>query len=266
MPSIEVRPAVPNTPPFAGFDAYNFPGPQVTVPAPGVLGNDTDADGDPLTAVLETGPIHGTISFSADGSFVYTPIGGFSGQDFFSYRVYDGDGPGSSTQVNLNVFPDPLNTPPVAGDDAYTTPVDVVLTVPAPGILLNDTDAESALPLIALLDTYPAHGTLDFALADGSFTYTPDVGYVGVDSFTYQADDGVIAGNIATVTITTVAPAPPAPPAAPAAEPRTLAITGQEDAGSPTALAAVLLFAGLALIVAGRRLSTRRRGELPGGI
>lgn len=54
------------------------------VPAPGVLANDTDSDGDPLTAVLVTGPLHGTLTLNADGSFTYTPSANFNGLDAFT--------------------------------------------------------------------------------------------------------------------------------------------------------------------------------------
>jgi len=49
-----------------------------------VLANDTDADGDPLTAVLVTSAMHGTLALNADGSFSYTPAAGFSGADSFT--------------------------------------------------------------------------------------------------------------------------------------------------------------------------------------
>ena len=45
--------------------------------APGVLANDTDPDGDPLTAVLVTGPSHGTLTLNANGSFTYTPAANY---------------------------------------------------------------------------------------------------------------------------------------------------------------------------------------------
>ena len=60
----------PNSPPVAVDDAYSvIGGATLTVPAPGVLGNDTDADGDPLTAVLVSGPSSGTLVLQPDGSF-----------------------------------------------------------------------------------------------------------------------------------------------------------------------------------------------------
>ncbi len=60
------------------------------VAAPGVLGNDTDADSDPLTAVLDTDVSHGTLSLAADGGFTYTPTSGYSGPDSFTYHADDG--------------------------------------------------------------------------------------------------------------------------------------------------------------------------------
>jgi hypothetical protein len=62
----------------------------LTIPARGVLANDSDPDGDPLTAVLVTGPAHGTLTLDADGSFNYTPAAGYSGPDSFTYRAGDG--------------------------------------------------------------------------------------------------------------------------------------------------------------------------------
>ena len=73
---------VVNTPPVAVDDTYtatvNLP---LTVPAPGVLGNDSDADGDPLSAVLVAPPANGTLALTGDESFTYTPAPGFAGND-----------------------------------------------------------------------------------------------------------------------------------------------------------------------------------------
>jgi hypothetical protein len=63
-----------NTPPVAVDDAYTTDeDTPLNVVAPGVLGNDSDADGDPLTAILNTGVSNGTLTLNADGSFDYTP-------------------------------------------------------------------------------------------------------------------------------------------------------------------------------------------------
>ena len=75
--------------------------------------------------------------------------------------------------------------------------------MPAPGVLANDSDAENR-PLTPVLVSQPSNGTLalDF---DGSFDYLPDTNFDGTDSFTYQATDGELESNTATVTITVVA-------------------------------------------------------------
>src|SRR5207253_2221981 len=96
-----------------------------------------------------------------------------------------------------------LNNPPVANADAYTADQDTALTVPAAaGVLANDADPDvaDAGHLTAALVSGPAHGSLTLS-ADGSFTYTPAAGYVGPDSFTYQATDGIDPSSVATVTL-----------------------------------------------------------------
>ncbi len=69
----------------------------------GVLGNDTDANGDPVTAALVDKPAHGTLDFHADGTFVYTPQPGFHGTDRFTYRASDGALPSDPAAVTIGV-------------------------------------------------------------------------------------------------------------------------------------------------------------------
>lgn len=95
-----------------------------------------------------------------------------------------------------------INVAPVANHDSYSTNEDSALTVPAPGVLSNDTDEDSA-PLTATLVSGPSNGTVVLA-ANGSFAYTPTLDYHGRDSFTYTASDGALTSNTATVTITVV--------------------------------------------------------------
>ncbi len=92
------------------------------------------------------------------------------------------------------------NRPPVAQNDQYNTQQNNPLTVAAPGVLGNDNDPDGN-PITAVLGTTKvAHGAL-ILNANGGFTYTPDNGYNGSDSFTYQASDGQALSNPATVTI-----------------------------------------------------------------
>jgi PKD repeat protein len=91
-----------NAPPIASPDNYSTPAGQIlTVPAPGVLGNDTDPENDPLTAQLVTGPTQGLVEFHPDGSFTYFP-GTVAGQDSFTYSASDGN-QSSTTTVTITV-------------------------------------------------------------------------------------------------------------------------------------------------------------------
>jgi len=170
----------------------------LVIAAAGVLGNDTDADVDPLTAVLVTGPAHGSLTLNPDGSFTYTPDANYHGADSFTYRANDGTDDSNIATVNLTI--NPVNDAPVAVDDTYATDLNTPLVVGGAGVLGNDTDVDVD-PLTAALVTGPAHGSLTLN-SDGSFTYTPDFGYSGADSFTYRANDGTDNSNIATVNLT----------------------------------------------------------------
>ncbi len=80
-----------NDAPAAAGDSYSTAEDTArTVAAPGVLGNDSDPDGTTLTAVLVSGPSHGTLTLNPDGSFTYTPAANYNGPDSFTYRASDG--------------------------------------------------------------------------------------------------------------------------------------------------------------------------------
>ena len=79
----------------------------------GIIANDTDAEGDALSAVLDTGPANGTVSLNSDGSFTYTPTAGFVGTDTFTYHVNDGGLDSNIATVTIDV----TNTAPVATND-----------------------------------------------------------------------------------------------------------------------------------------------------
>ena len=154
----------------------------LSIAAAGVLGNDTDVDGDPLTAVLVMVPLMGRWPWAADGSFVYTPDANYNGTDTFSYKANDGALDSNVAVVTITVTA--VNDAPVAVEDAYATDEDVPLSIAAAGVLGNDTDVEGD-PLTAVLVDGPAHGTLALD-ADGSFSYTPDANYNGSDSVQLQ--------------------------------------------------------------------------------
>jgi VCBS repeat-containing protein len=193
---------VTNQAPVAAGDAFSTAEDTVlTVPAPGVLGNDSDPDGDPLTAVLVTAPSHGSLTLNANGSFSYTPAADFAGSDSFSYRASDGTLTSNVATVAISVTA--VNDVPVAAGDAFSTAEDTVLTVAAPGVLGNDSDPDGD-PLTAVLVRAPSHGSLTLN-ANGSFSYTPAADFAGSDSFSYRASDGTLTSNVATVAISVTA-------------------------------------------------------------
>ena len=188
-----------NDPPAAVNDTYSTnEDVTLTVPPTGVAVNDVDPDGNTLTAILVTAPTHGTLTLNADGSFSYTPAANYNGPDRFTYKVTDGTVESNVATVAITVVA--VNDAPVAVADAYTTAEDTTLIVDAPGVLLNDSDAEGA-ELTAIGLSGPAHGSLTIN-SDGSFSYTPNANYTGTDTFTYMVMDDATESNVATVTIT----------------------------------------------------------------
>ena len=73
------------------------------LPAPGVLANDSDIDGDELTAFLVANPQHGSLVLNVDGSLLYTPEVGYSGADQFTYQTGDGMALSDATDVNITI-------------------------------------------------------------------------------------------------------------------------------------------------------------------
>jgi hypothetical protein len=160
-----------------------------------VLANDSDPDGDTLTVLEITNhPANGNVVINGDNTLTYTPDAGFVGDDPFTYTIDDGFGGNDTATVQLTV----TNIPPVAVDDLYATDRLTTLTVPAPGVLDNDSDADGDA-LSVTLTASPSIGTVSLN-PDGSFTYVPD-GTAGQDSFRYVASDGIDDSNEATVTI-----------------------------------------------------------------
>jgi hypothetical protein len=188
--------------------------------------SDSDAGGASVQVALSVG--HGTVTLNgtagltvtagADGSAAvtvrgtiaslnaalnglsYAPTANYNSPDTLQIVTNDlgntGSGGAQSDTDTVTITVNAVNDAPVASNDTYSTPEDTPLTVPAPGVLGNNTDAESD-PLTAVLDANPANGTLTLN-ADGSFDYVPNPGFFGVDSFTYHANDGSLDSGVAT--------------------------------------------------------------------
>jgi VCBS repeat-containing protein len=136
---------------------------------------------------------------SATPTFTAPPVSSGSTTLVFRLIVHDRSAPPSAPD-DVAVRVNAINEAPVAGNDSYTVAEDATLTVDAPGVLANDSDAEND-SLTAVEAGGPSHGSLTLN-SDGSFTYTPEAGYVGTDAFTYTANAGTTSSGPATVTIT----------------------------------------------------------------
>jgi VCBS repeat-containing protein len=86
-----------------------------------VLGNDTDADGDSLTAVKITNPAHGAVTFNSNGSFSYTPVSTYTGSDSFTYEANDGLANSNYGTVTITVTPPPGSTATFGLDSGSVT-------------------------------------------------------------------------------------------------------------------------------------------------
>jgi hypothetical protein len=199
----------------ANDDAYSAAHDRVlSVASPGLLANDSGVG---LTAAKLTNPAHGSVTVNTDGSFTYQPSAGYLGPDSFTYeaRVLSlGFLVTDSATVTLTV----TNTAPVAVDDSYVGVTGVTLSVPAPGVLANDTDRENDR-LTASLVAGGGNGSLTLRL-DGSFSFKSGGSFTGLRTFTYQAFDGIAWSGTATVTIDVRSSAPtPTPTPTPTATP-----------------------------------------------
>ncbi|HVT04502.1 MAG TPA: Ig-like domain-containing protein [Thermoanaerobaculia bacterium] len=196
---------VTNTAPVANNDIYpTNKGQSLGVSAPGVLSNDSDPDGDPITASQFSSTSNGTLSLSSNGSFSYTPNGGFRGTDSFSYAANDGIVSSGLATVSIIV-----DTAPVGNADFYNTGGGGgTLPISAPGVLANDTDADVGDVLTAALISGPSNASAFTLNPNGSFSYTANATFAGTDTFTYKANDGLRQSSPTTVTINVAGPPP----------------------------------------------------------
>jgi hypothetical protein len=199
-----------NDPPVAVNNAYALvQGSTLNVAAPGVLGNDSDPDGDALTAVLASSPASGTLTFNANGSFTYSAA--TIGTRTFTYRAQDpSPALGNLATVTLTVN---ANRAPVATANTFTVPVRRApppTYVPAVlNVLANDSDPDTALdptnvinPATVTISSAPNQGGAVAVNANGTITYTPKLNFRGTENFSYRVKDHMGAqSNAAAVRI-----------------------------------------------------------------
>jgi Ca2+-binding RTX toxin-like protein len=166
--------------------------------ADGVLGNDIDYNGDPLTAELVTTTQHGVLVFnSADGTFTYTPdpdywgLGLETGGDSFTYRPNDGKGDGNLVTVQIDIAP--VNDAPVPSPDPETASGDEDSVIS--GVLALGSDVDGDAYDYLLLDGSELHGAVTIDPFTGAFDFTPDADFAGEASFQYVLLDFPLAGD-----------------------------------------------------------------------
>ncbi len=173
--------------------------------------NNTDPDEDnlmilPLPTVSTQG---GTVSYNAiDTTFTYIPPMDFNGLDTILYTVCDDGSPMECVLDSVFITIIPVNDPPVADEDAVTTPEDTPIII---GVTLGDTDIDGKIDAttVALVDT-TSNGEVSIDPITGDITYTPNPNFFGMDTLAYQiCDDGspVLCDTaLVVITITNICP------------------------------------------------------------
>lgn len=165
----------------------------------GVLGNDSDPDGNALAVIAVTQAAHGAVSFTASG-VTYAPAAGYVGVDSFTYTISDGAGGSATATVNMTV----TDRAPTAIADTASTRTETAVSI---DVLANDSDPDGDAISLAAVGT-PAHGSA--GISGDAVVYTPAPGFVGTDSFDYTITDvhGSSAQALVTVTVTAANRAP----------------------------------------------------------
>ncbi len=171
-----------------------------------VLPNDYDPNGNTFTITSNTQPTYGTVVNNGDGTFTYTPgsTPPPTGEDTFTYTICDNGTPVvcDTATVTVTVLPNDNANDTVANDDSY-----IGTTTIGGDVTDNDTDPEGNTQVVTA-NTNPSNGTVVMN-PDGTFTYTPNPGYTGPDSFEYTICDNGTPQACDTATVyLLVTPAP----------------------------------------------------------
>ncbi|HHB79115.1 MAG TPA: tandem-95 repeat protein, partial [Saprospiraceae bacterium] len=170
-----------------------------------VLTNDLDPEGNTMSVntTLISQPAHGTVAMMANGTYVYMPDMNYTGHDVFEYQVCDDGTPQvcDTAQVDVTIFgiDNPDNNPPVGIADHYLTTVDNPVTG---SLLPNDSDPDGdSLTINTTPVVNPTHGAVVIN-PDGTYTYTPNTGFEGLDEFAYEVCDNGTPTMCDTVVVT----------------------------------------------------------------
>ena len=167
----------------------------------------SDIDNNPLSYSIVTNGSRGTavITNAATGAYTYTPQTGQSGSDSFTFRVNDGTANSNTATVSVNIGT-PANTPPTANNGSLS-----VAHNTATNGTLSASDADGNALTYSIV-TNGSRGTAVITnAATGAYTYTPQTGQSGSDSFTFRVNDGLVDSGVATISVTIATPPNTAP-------------------------------------------------------
>jgi len=140
-----------------------------------------DIDGDALEFYVFEGPLHGTLSGNAP-YLTYTPDADYNGSDSFIFAIYDGFPEAASAEGLVSITVLPMNDMAYANDQVVSVTEGGSVAIELTG---GDIDGDE---LEFYIFEGPLHGMLS---GDAPYlTYTPDVGYIGSDSFIFAVYDG----------------------------------------------------------------------------
>jgi large repetitive protein len=155
----------------------------------GVLANDTDTEGGivPSTVTVTKAPAHGTATANPDGTITYTPTANYAGPDTLIYRVCDNGTPALCDTALVVITVNPSNDAPTANGETVATLMNTAIPI---SVVDNDTDTDGAIDATTVtIDTAPKNGTTSVNPTTGVLTYTPNTGFIGLDTLIYRVCD-----------------------------------------------------------------------------
>ncbi len=186
--------SIVNTPPVALADSFL----NIKHSRPStlnLLGNDQDAESDPLRLTIGTSPIHGTLSYSTDGNLLYQPFPGYLGTDQFTYQAHDGVAASNLVTVSLNVV---NNAPVSVNQNVSVSRMNTVETQ-----LTSATSDADHDTVIIRIQQHPSDGRV--TIHEGGHVlyerWSTEINPAWTDSFTYVLFDGIAESNVGTVTL-----------------------------------------------------------------